>query len=64
MSKPSKERQEELLELAESRISDREWFDYHEWDDLIECDEEMTDEELDWLRENAVVTVTVTVGED
>jgi len=61
MSAPTKERQEELLELVTYEISDRTWFDYHDWDGLIECDEAMTAEELCWLRENAIVSVCVSV---
>jgi len=57
---PTKERQQELIEIVEAHLEDREWFDYDEWDYLIECEEEMTEEELRWLREH--VTVTVTLG--
>lgn len=52
-------RKDELIEIAEDRLNDREWFDYHDWDDLIECDEALTEKELAWLRENVVVEVTV-----
>lgn len=59
MSAPTKARQAELLELAADQLNDREWFDYHDWDALIECEEELTDDELAWLRENCEVTVSV-----
>lgn len=57
---PTAERIEELLEIVDeySNISNYDRFQYHNWDGLIE-DEEMSDEELDWIRENFVVTVTV-----
>lgn len=60
MSKPSKARQAELIDIATEHLSDREWFEYHDWDGLIECDETLTDAELDWMRENLTVTVSVT----
>ena len=54
-----KKRAAELIELASRHLNDNEWFDYHSWDGLIECDETMTAEELEWLAENVEVTVTV-----
>lgn len=58
--KISSERKSELLEIAKETINNKQWFDYHDWDGLIECEEELTIEELSWLRENATVAVTVT----
>lgn len=55
----NKERIAELEALASEHLNDRDFFYYHDWDDLIECDESMTDEELDYLRDNYVVEVTL-----
>lgn len=62
MTAPTEERIEELLELVEDHlnIDNYERFQYHSWDGLIECDEEMTVDELEWISENFEVTVTVT----
>lgn len=49
---------EELVDFAESELNFHEYFDYHQWDGSIE-NEEMTDEELDYLRENYQVVVTL-----
>jgi hypothetical protein len=57
----SKTRQKELIQLASAELSSREYFNYHDWDGLIECDELMTADELDWLYANATVEVTVKV---
>lgn len=63
--KLSQERIEELLAIAEDRLSQREWFDYLDVGMLcFEGDEEMTSEELDWLRENCVVNVSVELTEE
>lgn len=63
--KLSQERIEELLAIAEDRLSQREWFDYLDVGMLcFEGDEEMTSEELDWLRKYAVVKVTVELSDD
>lgn len=62
MAKISADRKEELLELATEHLNTAwEWFDYHNWDGLIECDETLTDEELDWLSENVEVEVVLTL---
>jgi hypothetical protein len=59
--KISKARQDELHTIAADHLNDREWFDYHDWDALIECEETLTDDELTWLREHASVVVTVEI---
>jgi len=56
MSEPLAERQHELIEFAESSIEHQDHFDYHNWDGFIE-DGTLTEEELDWLRENFEVYV-------
>ena len=60
MEKLSNERIEELKAIAEDYLEDQDWFDYHDWDGLIECEEELTDDELTWMRENFEVTLTIT----
>lgn len=56
----NKARQAELIAIAETQINEHDWFDYHDWDGLIECDETLTVSELEWMRENLSVTVVVT----
>ena len=47
-----------LVDLAEEHLNfQMDWFDYANWDGLIECDEEMTVEELEYLRDNFDVEV-------
>ena len=48
------------LERLRDYIAD-EFFDYHGWDDKIECDETLTTEELEWMREHIEFTVTAEV---
>jgi hypothetical protein len=61
MNKITESRQAELIEMATEQLNDNgDWFDYHNWDGLIECDEALTADELDWMRDNLTVTVTVT----
>jgi len=57
-----KDREKYLMNLAQGHLGDpsKSWFDYLDWDSLIECDELLTDDELEWLNDNCVVTVTVT----
>lgn len=57
MSKITKARKQELLELASARFNMHGPFDYHNWDDAIECDESITEAELRWLAGNAEVLV-------
>ena len=59
MNMPSQERIAELKELAIEHLGDAEHFDYHHWDGLIECDETLTDEELDWMRKNFEVVISI-----
>ncbi len=59
---PSKERIAELVELYEIEAGDR-GKDYTDWDDLIECDQDLTVEEWQWCQENFIVETLVTVRE-
>lgn len=60
---PTAERKRELIAIAEDHLGDRQHFDYHEWDALIECDGVLSEEELNWLRKSAGVSVTVEVDQ-
>lgn len=51
-----------LRELAKERLEQYiadDFFDYHGWDDLIECDGEITVEDLEWMRENVKFKIEV-----
>lgn len=51
-------RSAELVLLAEESLNQRDdWFDYFNWDSLIECDRTMSPDELRWLEENFTVEV-------
>jgi hypothetical protein len=53
---------EKLRQLALTRLQehiDDDFFDYHNWDDLIEVDKEITGEDLDWMRENVRFKVEI-----
>lgn len=52
-------RAKELEQLVLDELHLREWFDYHSWDNFIECDESMTHDELRWLEENFTVNVSL-----
>lgn len=55
-AQPSTDRQEELVAIIQRELDtgggSLELNAYHDWDGLIECDEEMTFEEWTWLHEN------------
>lgn len=57
----SKERERELIELIANNLTDalgaHDAFEYTKWDGLIECDELLTAEELQWVDANFRVQV-------
>ena len=56
-----------LQELAKQRLEEyleQDFFDYHNWDDLIECDEEITEEDLKWMYENVKFKIEVVSDEN
>lgn len=59
MGNPSPERIEELQALVIETLNDDEYFNPHQWDASIECDERLTDEELEWMRSNFEVVVSI-----
>lgn len=61
MSHPEPLRQEEIFTIIEAGVRDenRDLDEYHDWDDIIECDEEMTLEEWEWARDHIGVDVGV-----
>ena len=57
------ERQTELMNLAAGAIESQDHWDYLSWDSFI-GDEELTEEEWEWLRHNCTVIVKVVKNED
>ena len=60
-------RKSELEDLAGERLQDYiedEFWNYHNWDDLIECEEDLTGEELQWMREHITFTLEAHIEED
>ena len=56
-----------LQELAKQRLEEQtadSFFDYHNWDDLIEVEEEITEEDLKWMSENLKFKIEVVSDED
>lgn len=63
--KIGKKRQEKLLLLASNHLNAvaDDFFSYGYWDGLIECDNLLSVEELEWLEENYVAAVTLEAKE-
>lgn len=55
----SNERKQQLINFAEENLNNYDWFEYHNWDGHIECDETLTVEELEWMSNNFNVKVIV-----
>ena len=52
------ERKKELIAFSEEAFLDQLNFDYHSFDGYIE-EGELTSDELEWLRDNTEISVTV-----
>lgn len=61
--KISKDRETKLIALVKNRLNQTDWFDFGNWDDLIER-KELTYEELQWLEKNVDVGVIVIKKKD
>lgn len=60
-----KEREERIVEWMQSEIEDEEFFDYEQWDGYIEDeDEDFSDEDLEYIRENYKIVVTLVKKEN
>lgn len=61
MMNPSKEREQELVEIFCHGITDegRDPDEYHSWDDMIECDDVMTYEEWCYISSNYAFNLEV-----
>jgi len=44
-----KEREKELKKIMEGSLIEIDYFDYFNWDALIQCSESMTETELEWM---------------
>lgn len=64
MAKMTVERFEELESLIIQTLEEDDPWQYHKWDGFIECDETMTDEELEWLSKNATIEYRVILNDD
>jgi len=54
-----KEREKELKKIMEGSLIEIDYFDYFNWDALIQCSESMTETELDWMADHYTIKTTL-----